>query len=87
MFYVYSFIIYLIIIGVGISVEDVESVFNLVGAVCSSSIGMLLPAYFYFMLVIKKKTAKSTIFYAAIGMFIIMVPFAIFAVVAQYVHL
>jgi len=47
---------------------------------------MLLPAFFYFILVIKKKKPKNIIFYLAIGMFIIMIPFAIFAVVAQNVN-
>jgi hypothetical protein len=71
---------------VGILVEDIELVFNGIGAICSSSIGMLLPTYFYFTLVIKNKQKRNSNFYLAIGMFVVMVPFAIFAVIAQYAH-
>jgi len=68
-------------------VDDVESVFNIIGAICSTSLGMLMPAYFYFGLVLKKKKPLKCIFYLAILMFAIMVPFAIFAVVAQYIKI
>jgi amino acid permease len=77
--------LYLVIIGIGISVDNVEAVFNIVGAISATSISMLMPAYFYFALVIKKKKPLKIIFYLAIIMFVIMVPFGIFAVVAQYV--
>lgn len=85
MFLVYTLIIYLAIIGIGISVDSVEAVFNIVGAVCSTSIGMILPAYFYFILIVKKNKKFSLIFYLAILMFAVTIPFAIFAVVSQYI--
>lgn len=84
LFYIYTFGIFLIILGIGISVDDIEVVFNFIGAICSTSIGVLLPCFFYFMLVIKKKKERKITFYISLVIFGIMAPFAIFAVVAQY---
>lgn len=60
--------------------------FNVIGAICSSSIGILLPCYFYFMLVIKKKRAKTLKYYVALTVFVIMAPYSIFSIVALYVN-
>lgn len=71
--------------GVGISVDDIEVVFNFIGAICSSSIGVLLPCAFYFLLVQKKRKLKKMTYFISLGVFMIMLPFAIFSVVAKYV--
>jgi len=74
-----------VIVGVGISVDDIELVFNAIGAVCSSSIGVLLPCFFYFKLVSKKRKMKRFLYYVSVLIFGAMLPFAIFSVVAKYV--
>jgi amino acid permease len=73
-----------VIVGIGISVDDIEVVFNFIGAICSTTIAILLPCFFYFMLIIKKNKPRNIKFYISITFFVIMVPFAIFSVVAQY---
>jgi hypothetical protein len=74
-----------VIVAIGVSVDDIEIVFNLIGAISATSIGVLLPCFFYFMLVIKKNKARNVKFYLSIGVFLIMAPFAIFSIVANYV--
>lgn len=86
LFYIYTFSIYVVVVGTGVLLDDIEVVFNIVGAVCSTSIGILLPCFFYFILVIKKNKEKNIKFYISLGVFLIMAPFAIFSVVAKYVH-
>jgi amino acid permease len=73
-----------VIIGVGISVDNIEAVFNVVGAICSNSIGILLPCFFYFMLVSKKGKPKTWKYYLTWFIFIIIAPYAIFSIVANY---
>jgi amino acid permease len=34
-------------VGLAMALDDIEVVFNAVGAICATSIGMLLPCYFY----------------------------------------
>jgi amino acid permease len=74
-----------VIVGIGISVDDIEVVFNIIGAVCSTSIGALFPCFFYFKLVDKKRKTKRLLYYITIFVFMVMLPFAIFSVVAKYV--
>jgi amino acid permease len=86
LFYVYTFCIYAVIVGTGVALDDIEAVFNIIGAVCSTSIAVLLPCFFYFMLILKKNKKRNIKFYVSIVIFAIMIPFAIFSVVAKYVH-
>lgn len=86
MFYIYTFAIFAVIVATGVALDDIEAVFNIIGAVCSSSISILLPCFFYFMLVIKKKKTRNINFYISVTVFAVMVPFALFSVVAKYVH-
>ena len=65
--------------------DDIEIVLNVIGAVCSSSIGMLLPCLFYFKLVPRKRKIKKFVYYVSILVFSVMVPFAVFSIVAKYV--
>jgi amino acid permease len=78
-------LLYTVIVSIGISVDSVEAVFNIVGSVCSTSIGLILPQYFYFQLVIKKKKPLGIVFYLSVIVFSVMIPFAVFAVVSQYI--
>lgn len=60
--------------------------FNIIGAICSTSISVLLPCFFYFILVIKKNKKRNIKFYISVVVFCIMAPFALFSVVAKYVE-
>jgi amino acid permease len=84
LFVLYTFLIFLMIVGVSISVDNIEAVFNIIGAICSSSIGVLLPCFFYFQLIKKKKKTRTSLYYITIAIFSIMAPFALFSIVAQY---
>ena len=85
-FVLYTLGIYLVIVGVALGVDDIEAVFNVIGAICSSSIGILLPCYFYFMLVIKKRQRRTLKYYVAVAVFAVMAPYSLFSVVALYVN-
>lgn len=74
--------IFAIIVSIGTTVDDIESVFNIVGAVCSNSIGILLPCLFYFMLVHRKNKKKTIKYYTTIVIFVIMLPYALFSIIA-----
>lgn len=85
-FILYTVLIYLVVIGVAVGVEDIKPVFNIVGAICSTSIAILLPCLFYFKLIQKNQQRKSWMYYTAIVIFCVMGPYAIFSIVALYVH-
>lgn len=73
--------------GISIGVDDIKIVFNLVGAICSSLTGILLPCFFYFRLIIIKNQPKTVKFYVSIALTLIMAPYALFAIIAQYINL
>jgi amino acid permease len=82
----YTLLIYLVIVGVSVGVDDIEAVFNVIGAICSSSIGILLPCFFYFRLVVKKRKARTLKYYVALVIFAVMAPYCLFSIVALYVN-
>lgn len=84
-FIMYTIGIYAVIIGVSLGVEDIEAVFNIIGAICSTSIGILLPSLFYFRLVVMKKQQRGLKYYISWLLFIVMAPYAIFAIIAQHI--
>lgn len=84
-FYGYTAFIYCVIIGIAMGVDDIEPVFNVVGAVCSSSIGLLMPALFYFRLIADKKQPKGLRYYVATTLFAVMIPFALLCIIAQHI--
>ena len=59
--------------------------FNVVGAVCSTSIGMLMPALFYFRLIDKKRQPRGLRYYLSWIVFVVMIPFALFCILAEYI--
>ena len=70
---------------VAITVGELGVTFNIVGAVASNSIGFILPALFYIMLIHKKKKPKSINFYASVAMFCIAIPFGVLAIVSEFI--
>ena len=84
-FIVFTTILYLIIVGVALGIDNLLAVFNILGAVSSNSIGILLPCFFYFRLIQIHKCPKSWKYYLAIITFSIMIPYALFSIIALYV--
>ena len=66
-------------------VESIESVFNIIGAICSTSVSILMPCFFYFKLIQMRKQPKNVKYYISIALVCIMTPYAIFSMVALYV--
>lgn len=81
----YTFAIYAVMIGIGLGVDDIEVVFNLLGGITISAIAPILPCVFYISLVIQKRQQRGAKFYFAIIVFCIMTPYSIFSVVSLYV--
>ena len=84
-FMLFTTILYLLIVGVALGVDNLLAVFNIIGAVSSTSIGILMPCFFYFRLVQIKGSARSWKYYSSIVTLLVMVPYAIFSMVALYV--
>jgi amino acid permease len=82
----YTILIYLVVVGVTLGVEDIKPVFNVVGAICSTSIAILLPCFFYFRLIGIKEQPTSLIYYISIVLFCVMAPYAIFSILALYIN-
>ena len=84
-FYIYTFFLFAVAIGIAIAVDNVESVFNLVGAVASNSIGFLFPCLFYFYGVNRKGKEKKIWYFMAVGVFCTFIPLGLAAIIFQYV--
>lgn len=84
-FVLYTVGIYLVIIGVSMGVDSIESVFNIIGAVCSTSVSILMPCFFYFQLINMRKQPKHITYYIAIVLLCIMGPYALFSIAALYI--
>lgn len=78
-------ILYLVTIGAAMGLDDIEVVFNAVGAICSTSIALLLPCFFYVRLIILKGQPKNIKYYLAIAIMAVMAPYAIFSIIALQV--
>lgn len=76
--------VFALIVAVGLSVEDITIVFNAVGAICSTSNTFFLPCIFYVALIKKKEKTRKVTYYIAISIFTLMIPFAIYTVIAKY---
>jgi hypothetical protein len=81
----YTSVTFIGIVLIAMFVSNIESVFNLVGAISCSSISIIFPLYFYIKLVQKKGKNKTKIYHASIVLLMIMLPLCIFTVVALYI--
>ena len=84
LFYIYSLLVFAVIIGIAISVDDIEIVFNFVGAIASNAIGAIFPCMFYYLLVKYKKKQITYSYHIAKVMFYFFIPFGMFSVIAKY---
>jgi amino acid permease len=81
----YTIGIYAVIVLASVLLESIESVFNLVGAVCSTSVSIFLPCFFYVKLTDMRKQPRGLKYYFSIVLFAVMAPYALFSIVALYV--
>lgn len=84
LFYLYSLLVFGVIIGIAISVDDIEVVFNFVGAIASNAIGAIFPCMFYYLLVKYKRKKITLSYHIAKVLFYFFIPFGIFAVITKY---
>ena len=80
----YTLVIYLVMVGVSLLVDDIEIVFNAIGGLCTSSIGFLMPCYFYVRLTMQKRRPKTVKWWAAVVIFVVMAPYSVFSVISLY---
>lgn len=83
-FLVYTLGLFAVTIGLAMALDDIEVVFNAVGAICATSIGMLLPCYFYIRLIKIKEQPVNFKYYLAIAVFCVMGPYALFSMIALH---
>lgn len=86
-FLLYTFFLFLVIVGVALAVDSIEAVFSLSGAICSSSVCVLLPCFFYFRLVAIKKPVRNWKYYGSIALFWAIGPYCIFSIVCLYINI
>ena len=84
LFVVYTLLIYAVVIGVAMGVDDIEIVYNAIGAICSTSIVVVLPCLFYVRLIKKNNKAKGLRYYSSWILMIVMTPYSIFSIIALY---
>lgn len=84
-FYVYTILLFLIIVGIAVAVDNIEDVFSVVGSIASNAISFIFPSMFYFFLVKKKNKTRKVHFYIAGVIFIFFIPFGIFSMVTKIV--
>ena len=77
LFYLFTFILYAVAIGVAIAVDDIEDVFNIVGAVASNAISFIFPGLFYFVMIKRKNKEKNVKYYLSIVLVCFFIPFGI----------
>ena len=81
----FTFILYAVAIGVSIAVDDIEDVFNIVGAVASNAISFIFPGLFYWMMIKRKNKEENIRYYLSIFIVCFFIPFGIFAVVSNII--
>ena len=84
LFVIYTIILFAFIITIAAAVDDIEDVFNIVGAIASNSINFIFPAMFYMLLIRKKNKPKKMQYYISVGLFCFFIPFGIFSVVSKF---
>jgi hypothetical protein len=60
-------------------------IFNFLGAICETLITVILPCFFYVMLIKKNDRPKFAHYYAAWVLLVLAVIFGIFSVVATFI--
>lgn len=86
LFFLVTGILFVTIVTLAVTVGRLGPIFNLVGAIASNSIGFIFPTLFYIILIIQKKRKKTISFYFSLLLLCTSVPFAIFAVITEFIE-
>lgn len=87
MFVIKTLCLYITTIIIGIFVNSLQSVFNVVGSISTNSIVFILPCLFYFRLVEIKGKHKRLRYYLAKGMFLLFIFFSMFSIASNFITL
>jgi amino acid permease len=81
-----TILIFIFIFIISIIVNDIQNVFNVIGAISSNLLGFIFPPMFYIFLIRKKNKPRKMHYHAAWILFILFIPFGIFSVVTKFLE-
>lgn len=79
-------LLYVVMLGASVLLQNIELVFNFLGAVCETMVAIILPCLFYVMLVNKEEQSRGLLYYVAILILLLIIPYSVFSVVVSYIH-
>lgn len=85
LFVVYTILVFAAIISIAASLNDVEDVFNICGAIAANATCFIFPCMFYLLLIRKRNKPRKVQYWAALVAFVFFVPFGIFAVASMFI--
>lgn len=83
MYYGLTTLLYTLIVLLAVLAADIEFIFNIVGAICSTTICFLFPYYFYSTITEKMNRRRGCVYYYTKIAFFILGPYAIFSIVVK----
>jgi amino acid permease len=83
LYYGLTSLLYTIIVLLAVLAGDIEFIFNIVGAICSTTICFILPYYFYSTITEKLGRRKGFVYYYTKIAVFILAPYAIFSIVVK----
>jgi amino acid permease len=84
LFIIYTILLFAFAIAIAASVNDIEDVFNVVGAIASNAISFIFPPMFYLLLIRKKEKPRKIHYYISWVLFVFFIPFGIFSVITKF---
>lgn len=85
LFVVFTILVFAVIISIAASLNEVEDVFNICGAIAANGTCFIFPCMFYVMLIRKRNKPKKLKYWMALAGFIFFIPFGVFAVVSMFI--
>lgn len=83
LYYGLTSLLYTVIVLMAVLAGDIEFIFNIVGAICSTTICFLFPYYFYSTITEKLDRPRTCLYYYTKIAFFVLAPFAIFSIVVK----
>jgi hypothetical protein len=68
------------------TVDNIEDVFNVTGALAANATAFIIPPLFYVLLIHKKNKPRKIQYYLSAVMFLFFIPFGIFSVVNNFLE-
>ena len=86
MFFIFGVLfIFTVILTAALLFNNVQVVFNFIGAVTSSTLNVLLPNYYNVRLININNFRKGWKYYLSLAILVVMVPFCVFQIISLYV--